>query len=160
MDDLYDIEATAIDGSRRSIGDYRGKVLLVVNVASRCVYTPQYAGLETLYRKHKDRGLVILGFPCDQFRHQEPGTEAEISEFCLTTYAITFPMFAKIKVNGPDAHPLYKLLKRKKRGLIGTQVIKWNFTKFLVTAQGTVLRRYSPFRLPERMEEDIIPILR
>jgi glutathione peroxidase len=159
MDNLYNIEVTAIDGSPRSIGAYRGRVLLIVNVASRCIHTPQYAGLEALYRNHKERGLVILGFPCDQFRHQEPGTETEIQRFCSMTYDVTFPMFGKIKVNGPDAHPLYRLLKRKKRGLIGTEAIKWNFTKFLVSAQGAVLRRYAPFRLPERIEEDIIQVL-
>lgn len=160
MDGLYDIVATAIDGSRRSIGAYRGKVLLIVNVASRCVHTPQYAGLEALYRKHKEQGLVVLGFPCDQFRHQEPGTESEILRFCSTTFDVTFPMFAKIKVNGADTHPLYKLLKQKKRGFLGTRAIKWNFTKFLVASDGLVLRRYGPMRLPDRIEEDVIKVLR
>jgi glutathione peroxidase len=160
METLYDIEVTGIDGSRRSLADYRGKVLLVVNVASRCVHTPQYAGLEGLYRMYKDKGLVVLGFPCDQFGHQEPGTEAEISQFCGSTYAVTFPMFAKIDVNGPNAHPLYKLLKEKKPGFIGIRAIKWNFTKFLITAQGNVLRRYAPFRRPEHLEGDISRILR
>ncbi|HEY7448791.1 MAG TPA: glutathione peroxidase [Vicinamibacterales bacterium] len=159
MESVYEIDATAIDGSQRSLADYRGKVLLVVNVASRCVHTPQYAGLEALYRTYKDRGLVVLGFPCDQFGHQEPGTEAEIERFCGSTYAVTFPMFAKIDVNGPNAHPLYKLLKQKKAGIIGTRFIKWNFTKFLITAQGIVLRRYAPFRRPEHVEEDIRRIL-
>lgn len=160
MDSLYDIVATTIDGSRCAIGAYRGKVLLIVNVASRCVHTPQYAGLEALYRKHKEQGLVVLGFPCDQFRHQEPGTENEISRFCSTMFDVTFPMFAKIKVNGPDTHPLYKLLKQKKRGLLGTRAIKWNFTKFLVATDGKVLRRYGPMRLPDRIEEDVIKVLR
>lgn len=160
MESLYDIEATAIDGSRRSIGAYRDNVLLIVNVASRCGYTPQYAGLEALYRKYKDRGLVVLGFPCDQFGHQEPGTESEILRFCLTTYDVTFPLFAKIKVNGPDTHPLYKWLKQEKRGILGTRAIKWNFTKFLVTAHGTVLRRYGPMRLPGQIEEDVTRVLR
>jgi glutathione peroxidase len=159
MESLYDIVATAIDGSPRSIGAYRGKVLLIVNVASRCGCTPQYAGLEALYRKHKEQGLVVLGFPCDQFRHQEPGTESEILRFCSTTYDVTFPMFAKIKVNGPDTHPLYELLK-KKRGFLGTRAIKWNFTKFLVATDGAVLRRYGPMRLPDRIEEDVIEALR
>lgn len=160
MESLYDIEATAIDGSRRSLGDYRGNVLLIVNVASRCGYTPQYAGLEALYRKHKDQGLLVLGFPCDQFGHQEPGTESEILQFCVRTYDVTFPMFAKITVNGPDTHPLYKFLKQRKPGILGTQAIKWNFTKFLVNARGTVLRRFSPMRLPVRIEEDVVRILR
>jgi glutathione peroxidase len=156
MDSLYEIEATAIDGSRRSIGAYCGNVLLIVNVASLCVHTPQYAGLEALYRRHKERGLVVLGFPCDQFRHQEPGTESEILRFCIKTYDVTFPMFAKIKVNGPDAHPLYVWLKKRKRGFLGTRAIKWNFTKFLVAADGAVLHRYGPMRHPERIEEDVL----
>lgn len=160
MENLYDIDVTGIDGSRRSMGAYRGSVLLVVNVASRCVCTPQYSGLEALYRKYKDQGLVILGFPCDQFRHQEPGAEAEIERFCSTMYDVTFPMFAKIKVNGPDAHPLYRLLKQKKRGFMGTEAVKWNFTKFLVSAQGVVLRRYAPFHLPRRIEGDIVRVLK
>jgi glutathione peroxidase len=159
MESLYDIDATAIDGSHRSIGTYRGNVMLVVNVASRCGYTPQYGALEVLYRKYKDRGLVVLGFPCDQFGHQETGTEGEILRFCVATYDVTFPMFAKIKVNGPETHPLYKWLKQKKRGIFGTRAIKWNFTKFLVTGQGTVLQRYSPMRLPERIERDVVRIL-
>ena len=149
---LYDIDATTISGERRSLADYRGKTLLVVNVASRCGFTPQYAGLESLYRKYRDRGLVVLGFPCDQFGHQEPGTETDIQQFCTSTYDVTFPLFAKIDVNGPRTHPLYELLKSARPGLLGTERIKWNFTKFLVNARGEVVERYAPHDTPERIE--------
>ena len=152
---LYDIDVTAIDGSTRSMGTYRGKTLLIVNVASRCGYTPQYAGLEALYRKYSDRGLVVLGFPCDQFGRQEPGTEADIQRFCSERYSVTFPMFAKVKVNGGEAHPLFVLLKAAKKGFLGTAAIKWNFNKFLVSPDGAVIRRYPSRTTPEAIEADI-----
>lgn len=129
---LYDITVTTIDGSIGTLADYRGQVLLIVNVASQCGFTPQYAGLEALYRRYRDRGFAVLGFPCDQFSHQEPGDEAEIKSFCTRTYDITFPLFAKIEVNGSNAHPLYAHLKKARPGLLGSEAIKWNFTKFLV----------------------------
>ncbi|MFO0808804.1 MAG: glutathione peroxidase [Gemmataceae bacterium] len=156
---LYDIPVTTIDGESTTLDRYRGRVLLVVNVASRCGFTPQYAGLESLYRSHKDRGFVVLGFPCDQFAHQEPGDEAEIKKYCSTRFGVTFPMFAKVRVNGPETHPLYCWLKSQKRGLFGTRSIKWNFTKFLVDRNGTVVQRYGPFRTPERIDRDVVPLL-
>jgi len=151
---------TTIDGRRRTLAGYRGKVLLIVNVASRCGFTPQYEGLEALYRRHKDRGLVVLGFPCDQFGNQEPGDEAEIRKFCSTTYGVTFPMFAKVEVNGANTHPLYQHLKAAKPGVLGSEAIKWNFTKFLVGRDGAVLERYAPKDTPEKIGEDLEPILR
>ena len=132
MTALDEIEVKTIDGKAETLAKYAGKTLLVVNVASKCGFTPQYAGLEALWRKYRDRGLVILGFPCDQFCHQEPGTEEEIQAFCSRTYGVTFPMFAKVDVNGAGAHPLYRHLKKEAPGLLGTEAIKWNFTKFLV----------------------------
>ena len=138
---------------------YRGCVLLVVNVASRCGYTPQYAGLEALYRRYQDRGLVVLGFPCDQFGHQEPGNEEEIKNFCSLTYDVTFPLFAKIDVNGANAHPLYQWLKSQKPGVLGTEAIKWNFTKFLVDGKGAVVRRYGSADKPESIEADVVALL-
>jgi glutathione peroxidase len=156
---LYDIEAKTISGETRSLAAYRGKTLLVVNVASRCGFTPQYAGLESLYRKYKNHGLVVLGFPCDQFGHQEPGTETDIQQFCTSTYDITFPLFAKIDVNGPGTHPLYELLKSARPGVLGTERIKWNFTKFLVNARGEVVERYSPRDTPEQIESAVSALL-
>ena len=157
---LYDIDVTTIDGKPRRMSDYKGRVLLIVNVASKCGYTPQYAGLETLHRTHAARGLAVLGFPCDQFGHQEPGSEADIQSFCSLTYDVTFPMFAKVEVNGPGEHPLYRFLKSARKGLLGTTAIKWNFTKFLVGRDGTVLRRYAPTDTPEQIESDLIPLLK
>ncbi len=156
---IYEFEARAIDGTSVSLDRYRGKVLLIVNVASECGFTPQYAGLEALYRRHRARGLVVLGFPCNQFGHQEPGDEEEIRQFCTTRYDVTFPLFAKIEVNGPGAHPLYRYLKQRQPGLLGSEAIKWNFTKFLVGRDGTVLRRYAPTDTPEVIERDLIPLL-
>lgn len=156
---LYDIDVTTITGEVRSLADYRGKTLLVVNVASRCGFTPQYAGLEALYRKYKDQGFVVLGFPCDQFGHQEPGTEADIQQFCTTNYDVTFPMFAKIDVNGPGTHPLYEFLKSARPGVLGTEGIKWNFTKFLIDARGEVVGRYSPRDTPDRIEPTVSALL-
>jgi glutathione peroxidase len=159
MQSLYDFEVATIDGSKQSLGVYRGRVLIIVNVASRCGFTPQYAGLEKLYRKYGERGLVVLGFPCDQFGQQEPGDEAEIKEFCRLTYDVTFPLFAKIAVKGPAAHPLYEYLKSARRGLLGTKRIKWNFTKFLVDREGSVVRRFGPMVRPAKIERDVQRVL-
>jgi glutathione peroxidase len=152
---LYDIGLITIDGKPQKMDDYRSKTLLIVNVASQCGFTPQYEGLQALYDKFKNRGFVVLGFPCNQFRQQEPGGEVEIERFCISTYGVTFPMFAKIEVNGMNAHPLYKYLKSEKPGILGTEAIKWNFTKFLVGSDGTVLRRYAPSDKPEAIEADL-----
>jgi glutathione peroxidase len=151
----FDFSARDIQGHEQSLADYRGKVLLVVNVASKCGFTPQYAGLEKLWRQYRERGLVVLGFPCDQFGHQEPGDEAEIQNFCSLTYDVDFPMFAKVEVNGGGAHPLWKWLKDEKGGLLGIGAIKWNFTKFLVGRDGKVLKRYAPTDTPESLARDI-----
>jgi len=139
---------------------YAGKTLLIVNVASQCGFTPQYAGLEELYQRYCERGLVVMGFPCDQFGHQEPGDEAEILSFCQTRYAVTFPLFAKIKVNGENAHPLYQALKSAAPGVLGTEAIKWNFTKFLVDRNGEVVRRYAPNVAPAELAGDIEAVLK
>jgi glutathione peroxidase len=159
MTPIYDIEVQTIDGQIEKLAAFAGKVLLVVNVASRCGFTPQYEGLEALYRKYRERGLVVLGFPCDQFGHQEPGDEAEIKNFCNLKYDVTFPLFAKTEVNGEGAHPLYKALKSEAKGLLGTQAIKWNFTKFLVDKSGKVVRRYAPTDKPADLAKDIEPLL-
>ncbi len=156
---IYDIKVTAIDGQTQLLEEYRGRVLLIVNVASKCGFTGQYAGLESLYRKYCDRGFVVLGFPCDQFGHQEPGDEAEIKKFCSLTYEVSFPMFAKIHVNGDDAHPLYQFLKSAKRGFLGSSWIKWNFTKFLVDRDGKVVNRFSPTVTPEQLDKDVDSLL-
>jgi len=155
MTTAYDFTARDIEGREQSLSDFRGKVLLVVNVASKCGFTPQYAGLERLWKKYGDRGLVVLGFPCDQFGHQEPGDEAEIRNFCSLTYDVDFPMFAKVEVNGAGAHPLWKWLKDEKGGLLGIGAIKWNFTKFLVGRDGRVIKRYAPTDTPESLARDI-----
>jgi len=159
MSGIYDIEARGIDGAPHKLSEFSGKTLLVVNVASKCGFTPQYAGLEALYRQYAPRGLVVLGFPCDQFGHQEPGNEAEIAKFCSTSYGVSFPLFAKIEVNGEDTHPLYKLLKAKAPGLLGSQAVKWNFTKFLVDAAGEVKKRYAPNDAPEAIGKELDAIL-
>jgi glutathione peroxidase len=159
MTTVYDFSARTIDGADQALSVYQGKVLLIVNVASKCGFTPQYAGLEALYRSYADQGLVVLGFPCDQFGHQEPGDEKEIREFCSLNYSISFPLFAKISVNGDDAHPLYQYLKQDAKGLLGTEAIKWNFTKFLVGKDGRVIRRYAPTDTPENIEKDVVKIL-
>jgi glutathione peroxidase len=152
---LYDFGLRTIDGREQSLADYRGQVLLIVNVASRCGFTPQYAGLEALYREFRSRGFAVLGFPCNQFGAQEPGNEAEIRSFCDLNYQVSFPLYAKIDVNGSAAHPLYQHLKVAQRGLLGTEAIKWNFTKFLVGRDGAVLRRYAPNNQPEQLRGDI-----
>jgi len=151
---IYDTQVTTIDGQVITLERFRGKLLLVVNVASQCGFTPQYRGLEALYRSHKD-DLVVLGFPCNQFGGQEPGTAREIREFCGLHYDVTFPVFAKIDVNGPGTHPLYRYLKSAKKGFLGREAIAWNFTKFLVGRNGEVLRRYSPRRDPGDIERDL-----
>ena len=159
MASIHDFKLTTIDGKTQSMSDYRGKTLLIVNVASKCGFTPQYAGLEKLYNDYRERGLAVLGFPCDQFGHQEPGDEAAIREFCDTSYGVTFPLFAKIEVNGEHAHPLYQWLKREGKGILGSEAIKWNFTKFLVGADGQVLKRYAPTDTPEKIEKDLASVL-
>jgi glutathione peroxidase len=159
MSGVYDIPVTTIDGQIITLEKYRGRALLIVNVASKCGFTPQYAGLEALYRKHKDRGFVVLGFPCNQFGHQEPGDEQQIRQFCDEHYSVTFPMFAKVDVNGAHAHPLYRHLKSSKKGWLGREAIAWNFTKFLVGSNGEVLKRYSPRRKPEDIEEDVAALV-
>jgi glutathione peroxidase len=151
-ENIYEFTAKTIDGQAEQLERYRGDVLLVVNVASQCGFTPQYAGLEALYRKYRERGFAVLGFPCDQFGHQEPGDASEIREFCSLKYDVTFPLFAKIEVNGSGAHPLYRFLKSARRGILGTKAIKWNFTKFLVDREGRVVRRFGPMVKPERIK--------
>ena len=155
MSSIYEIEVTTIDGKIQKMDAYRGKTLLVVNVASKCGFTPQYQGLETLHRRYQDDGLMVLGFPCDQFGHQEPGDEAEIQRFCGTTFGVTFPLFRKIEVNGPSAHPLYQFLKQARPGFLGAGRIRWNFTKFLVDSGGAVVQRYAPSVTPETIGEDL-----
>jgi glutathione peroxidase len=150
-----DVPLKSIDGKPAALADFAGQTLLIVNVASRCGFTPQYAGLEALHRRFRARSFSVLGFPCDQFGHQEPGDEAEIRSFCSLNYDVTFPMFAKIEVNGDNAHPLFKALKRDAPGLLGTQAIKWNFTKFLVDRDRHVVRRYAPSDKPEKLAGDI-----
>jgi glutathione peroxidase len=157
--DLYDIPVKTIDGDTTTLNRYRGQALLIVNVASRCGFTPQYKGLEALYRKYKDKGFVVLGFPCNQFGRQEPGTETEIRGFCDEYYGVTFPLFAKIDVNGRHEHPLFRYLKSAKKGLLGRETIAWNFTKFLVGKNGEVLRRYGPRRKPEAIAKDVATLV-
>ncbi len=151
----YDIEVETLGGERTTLEGYRDKVLLVVNTASKCGFTPQYEGLEHLYREHRDAGFEVLGFPCNQFMSQEPGDAASIREFCSLNYGVSFPMFGKVDVNGPNAHPLFQALKRAKKGLLGSEAIKWNFTKFLVGRDGTVLERFAPNDAPEQLAEPI-----
>ena len=157
---IYEIEVTTIDGRRLAMETFRDRVLLIVNVASACGYTPQYTGLERLYRAHKDDGLVVLGFPCNQFGGQEPDDNEDIQEFCTTRYDVSFPMFAKIDVNGTNEHPLYTFLKSRKTGLLGFDAIKWNFSKFLVGRDGEVVARYGSRETPEKIEPEIVAALR
>ena len=159
MSELFKIDVHTIDGKVQSMNDYAGKVLLVVNVASRCGFTPQYEGLEALHRRYKDQGLVVMGFPCNQFAGQEPGTDSEIATFCETRFNVSFPMFAKLKVNGDDAHPLYQYLEGEKPGVLGTEAVKWNFTKFLVDRDGRVVNRYGSADKPETIAADIAALL-
>ena len=155
MNSIYDFSAAGIDGQERRLSDYAGQVLLVVNVASRCGFTPQYEGLEALQRAYAAQGFAVLGFPCNQFGRQEPGDEAEILGFCETQYGVSFPMFAKIEVNGDNAHPLYRWLKTQKPGVLGTEAIKWNFTKFLIGRDGQVISRFAPADTPQSLRTDI-----
>jgi len=156
---LYDYEAETLQGQPAPLSAYRGKVLLIVNTASKCGFTPQYEGLEALYRKYRDKGLEILAFPCNQFGAQEPGNAEEIASFCSLTYDVTFPMFGKIEVNGPKTHPLYAYLKAQKKGLLGSEGIKWNFTKFLVDRSGAVVERYAPTVTPAQLDAAVAALL-
>jgi glutathione peroxidase len=157
--DFYNIKVKDIDGKEFTMEKYKGKVLLIVNVASKCGYTGHYAGLETLHEKYSEKGLSVLGFPCNQFLSQEPGTEEEIKQFCSLTFGVKFDMFSKIDVNGDNTHELYKYLKSNSSGFLGTGMIKWNFTKFLVNRQGKVIKRYSPSTKPSEIEGDILKLL-
>lgn len=156
---IYGLSAQPLTGGNRALEDFRGKVLLIVNTASQCGFTPQYEGLEALYRKYRDQGLEILGFPCNQFGRQEPGSEAEIGAFCQKNYGVSFPLFAKIDVNGDDTHPLYRFLKEQAPGVLGSKAIKWNFTKFLVDRSGRVVERYAPTTKPEELAKEIEKLL-
>jgi glutathione peroxidase len=159
MTSFYDFTARLADGTEVSMADYRGKVVLAVNVASKCGFTPQYTGLEALHRKYADRGLAVLGFPCNQFAEQEPGTEQEIAAFCRVNYDVTFPIFSKIEVNGREAHPLYKWLKRKAPGLLRVQLVPWNFTKFLIGRDGEKVKRFAPNFEPAELAGPIEALL-
>jgi glutathione peroxidase len=159
MTTAYDFNATSLDGKPVALQEFTGKVMLVVNTASKCGFTPQYQGLEALYQKYRDRGLVVLGFPCNQFGEQEPGSADEIGAFCQRNYGVSFPMFEKIEVNGDEAHPLYRWLKQTAPGVLGTERIKWNFTKFLVDRRGSVIDRYAPTTKPEELSRDIEALL-
>ena len=155
MSNIYQFEAELLEGDVKALADYKGKVMLIVNTASKCGFTPQFAGLEKLYEKYKPQGLEILGFPCNQFGGQDPGTNKEIGVFCQRNYGVTFPMFAKVDVKGPEAHAIFRFLTREAKGILGSQNIKWNFTKFLVGRNGEVLGRYAPTTKPEALEADI-----
>ena len=159
MSSAYDFSARDIDGDEHSLSEFKGKAMLVVNTASKCGFTPQYTGLEKLYKDYGDKGLVVLGFPCDQFGHQEPGDADEIKNFCSLNYDVSFPLFEKIEVNGAKAHPLWKWLKHEKPGLLGMEAIKWNFTKFLIDRKGNVVKRYAPTDTPEKIEKDLPSVL-
>jgi glutathione peroxidase len=159
-ENIYSHQVKTIDQKDESLEKYRGQVLLVVNTASRCGFTPQYKGLEALYQKYKDRGFSVLGFPCNQFGAQEPGDEKEIKSFCDMNYHVSFPMFAKVEVNGDGAHPLYQFLKREGKGILGTEAIKWNFTKFLVNREGQVVKRFAPNTEPQALEEQVEALLK
>jgi len=159
MSSLYDFSATTLSGQTASLADYRGKVLLIVNTASKCGFTPQYKGLEALHEAYKDQGLVVLGFPCNQFGAQEPGSADEIGAFCEKNYGVTFQLFEKVDVNGENAHPLFNFLKKTAPGVLGTEGIKWNFTKFLVGKDGNVYDRYASTTAPESMKQDIEKLL-
>jgi glutathione peroxidase len=152
---VYDFEALSIDGKPAHLSTQRGKVLLIVNTASQCGFTPQFAGLEQLWKDYRDRGLVVIGFPSNEFGGQDPGDNGEIASFCEMNYGVSFPMMGKVEVNGTQAHPLWKFLTREARGVLGSQAVKWNFTKFLVGRDGTVLKRYAPTDTPESLRQDI-----
>lgn len=159
MTTVFDFSAADIKGKEQALSQYKGKVLLVVNTASKCGFTPQYKGLEALWEKYKDKGLVILGFPCNQFGKQEPGSSDDISSFCELNYGVSFPIFSKIDVNGGNAHPLFKHLKKEAPGLLGTEGIKWNFTKFLINREGQVVDRFAPTDTPESLEKKVAALL-
>jgi glutathione peroxidase len=159
MSTVHDFSATTLEDEAKPLSDFAGQVLLVVNTASKCGFTPQYEGLEALYNKYKPRGFAVLGFPCNQFGAQEPGDAAEIAQFCSRTYNVTFPMFGKIEVNGPAVHPLYRFLKGEAKGVMGTEAIKWNFTKFLVDRKGWVTARFAPAVKPKELEKEIEKLL-
>lgn len=159
MSSVYDFTAKTLQGRDIPLAEFKGKVLLIVNTASKCGFTPQYEGLESLYEKHKAQGFEVLGFPCNQFGAQEPGGEAEIGQFCQSNYGVSFPMFAKIDVNGEEAHPLFRFLKHEKPGVLGTERIKWNFTKFLVARDGKVVGRYAPLTKPDDLEAPVEKLL-
>jgi glutathione peroxidase len=156
---IYDIKLKKIDGTEGDLKAFQNKVLLAVNVASRCGFTPQYAELESLYKKFKNQGFEVLAFPCNQFGHQEPGSEKEIQQFCETNYQVSFPLFSKIEVNGTNTHPLYVYLKKEAKGLFGSESIKWNFTKFLINRQGKVVKRFGPMEKPLSLEKEILQLL-
>lgn len=158
-DTIYKFEATVNNGDKINFGDYQGKVLLIVNTASKCGFTPQYEGLQSLYTQFKDKGLLVLGFPCDQFGHQEPGEDVEIQEFCSLNFNVNFPLFKKIEVNGPNSAPVFQFLKEAAPGVMGSKSIKWNFTKFLVNKQGEVIKRYASTTKPKDMIKDIEKLL-
>ncbi|MNE56737.1 Hydroperoxy fatty acid reductase gpx1 [compost metagenome] len=159
-DALLNIPCTTIKGEQKTLADFGAKALLVVNTASKCGFTPQYKGLESIWRKYRDQGLVVLGFPCNQFGKQEPGNEKEISQFCELNFGVSFPLFRKIEVNGDNAHPLYVQLKKRAPGALGSQGIKWNFTKFLIGKDGTVVKRFAPLTKPEHMISEIEALLK
>jgi glutathione peroxidase len=159
MTTVFDFTAQDIAGKDVDLSQYQGKVLLIVNTASKCGFTPQYKGLQALFEKYRERGLEVLGFPCNQFGHQEPGDEAAISEFCELNFGVDFPLFGKIDVNGDNAHPLYRHLKEEAPGLLGSKAVKWNFTKFLVNREGQVVKRYAPTDKPESLAKDIEKLL-
>ncbi len=159
MTTVFDFTAQDITGKDVDLSQYQGKVLLIVNTASKCGFTPQYKGLQALFEKYRERGLEVLGFPCNQFGHQEPGDEAAISEFCELNFGVDFPLFGKIDVNGDDAHPLYRHLKEEAPGLLGSKAVKWNFTKFLVNRDGKVVKRYAPTDKPESLAKDVEKLL-
>lgn len=159
MSSVYDFKANTRDGGDAPLSVYDGKVLLIINTASKCGFTPQFAGLQALYEKYRDQGLEVLGFPCNQFGHQDPGTDAEIAEFCQLNYDVTFPMFSKIEVNGSGTHALYEHLKKTAPGVLGSHRIKWNFTKFLVNHDGQVVKRFAPQTKPEDIEQEIEALL-
>ena len=159
MTTAYDFSAKTLDGADQALAAYQGKAMLIVNTASKCGFTPQYAGLEKLWEQYQGQGLVVLGFPCDQFGHQEPGDAEEIRNFCSLNYDVSFPLYEKIEVNGSNAHPLWKWMKKEKPGLLGMEGVKWNFTKFLVDKRGKVVKRYAPTDTPEKIEKDLAAVL-
>lgn len=157
---IYDIKVVTANGENQSLSRYQGKVLLIVNTASKCGFTPQYKGLQELYDKYEEKGLIVLGFPCNQFANQEPGSMEDIQQFCSVNYEVTFPLFEKVQVKGPDIHPLFQYLTNEASGVLGSKAIKWNFTKFLVDREGNVFKRYAPSTAPEKIEKDIQTLLK